>query len=68
MAFGKRESFNEDYINYTENMDMLLHDLKLWGYKSLTKEKILEICSGNFSISRLIKVEISKVLDDEDYR
>ena len=39
MAFGKRESFNEDYISYTENMDMLLHDLKLWGYESLTKEK-----------------------------
>ena len=68
MAFGKRESFNEDYINYTENMDMLLHDLKLWGYESLTKEKILEIFNRNFSISRLIKVEISKALDDEDYK
>lgn len=68
MAFGKRESFNEDYINYTENMDMLLHDLKLWGYESLTKDKILEIFNRNFSISRLIKVEISKALDDEDYR
>ncbi len=68
MTFGKRESFNEDYINYTENMDMLLHDLKLWGYESLTKDKILEIFNRNFSISRLIKVEISKALDDEDYR
>ena len=68
MDFGKRESFNEDYINYTENMDMLLHDLKLWGYESLTKEKILEIFNRNFSISRLIKVEISKALDDEDYK
>lgn len=68
MAFGKRESFNEDYINYTENMDMLLHDLKLWGYETLTKEKILEIFNRNFSISRLVKVEISKALDDEDYR
>lgn len=68
MAFGKRESFNEDYINYTENMDMLLHDLKLWGYESLTKEKILEIFNRNFSISRLVKVEISKALDDEDYK
>ena len=68
MTFGKRESFNEDYINYTENMDMLLHDLKLWGYESLTKEKILEIFNRNFSISRLIKVEISKALDDEDYK
>ena len=68
MDFGKRESFNEDYINYTENMDMLLHDLKLWGYESLTKEKILEIFNRNFSISRLVKVEISKALDDEDYK
>lgn len=39
MAFGKREHYDDELISYTENIDMLLHDLQSWGYKDLTKDK-----------------------------
>lgn len=47
MAFGKRESYNDDLISYTESVDMLLSDMRLWGFKDLTKDKLNEILQGN---------------------
>jgi hypothetical protein len=63
MAFGKRESYNDDLISYTESVDMLLHDLQSWKYKNLTKDRLNEILQGDFSIGYTVRLEIGKILD-----
>lgn len=63
MAFGKRESYNDDLISYTENVDMLLHDLQSWKYNNLTKDKLNEILQSDFSIGYAVRLEIGKILD-----
>jgi len=63
MAFGKRESFNDEYLSYTENVDMLLNDLKSMGHKSLSKENLMDILTGNFSIGRAVRMEICKIIE-----
>ena len=69
MAFGKRESYNDDLISYTESVDMLLSDMRLWGFKDLTKDKLNEILQGNsFSISRAVKMELSRILNQDIFR
>lgn len=69
MAFGKRELYGEDYIEYKESVDMLLNDLKMMGYKELTKEKLSEILTANyFSIGRAVRSEIDRILDLEKFR
>ena len=62
MAFGKRESYSDDLISYTESVDMLLADMKLWGFKELTKERLNEILQNNFSISNAIRKELYRLL------
>jgi len=63
MAFGKRESYNVNYVAYTESIDMILHDLQSMGYKSLTKEKLNEIFCNDFSVGRAVRIEICKILN-----
>lgn len=63
MAFGKRESYNDQYLSYTESVDMLLNDLISMGYKNLSKEKLMDILTSNFSIGRSVRTELCKVLD-----
>lgn len=65
MAFGKRESYSDDLISYTENVDMLLRDLQLCGHKDLTKEKLNEILQNNFSIGYAVRLAVGKILDNE---
>ena len=57
MAFGKHELYNDDIIEYKESVDMLLIDLKMMGYKKLTKEKLNEILQSDFSIGRAVRME-----------
>jgi len=62
-----RESYNDDLISYTESVDMLLSDMRLWGFKDLTKDKLNEILQGNsFSISRAVKMELNRILNKEE--
>lgn len=69
MAFGKREMYGNDIIEYTESIDMLLNDLKMMGYKGLTKERLNEILTANnFSIGRAVRFEIDRILDLEKFR
>ena len=63
MAFGKMESYGKDIIEYKENIDMILHDLKIMGYEDLTKDELIHILTGNFSIGRAIRASIRKQLD-----
>lgn len=45
---------------------MLLNDLKMMGYKELTKEKLVEILTvNNFSIGRAVRFKINRILDLE---
>lgn len=64
MAFGKHESYNENYIEYKESVDMLLSDLKMIGYKDLTKDKLITILTTNMSIGYAVRKEIRTVLDN----
>ena len=68
MAFGKKESYNDDLISYTESVDMLLHDLKSMGYKNLTKEQLNSILQNDFSIGRAVRKELDKTLDIKKLR
>jgi len=65
MAFGKSETYSEDYIEYKESVDMLLGDLKIMGYRDLTKEKLIDILTNNFSIGRAVRAEICKILKED---
>jgi len=65
MVFGKRESYNENYIEYKENVDMLLNDLKHMGYQTLTKENLITILTDNFSIGRAIRKELCGMLNSK---
>lgn len=64
MAFGKHESYNENYIEYKESVDMLLSDLKMIGYKDLTKDKLITLLTTDMSIGRAVRKEIGKILDN----
>ena len=68
MAFGKHESYNDNEISYTENVDMLLHDLQLMGYKNLTKQELANILTTDMSIGRAVRKEIDRILDDKKFR
>jgi hypothetical protein len=63
MAFGKKESFNNEYLSYKESVDMLLNDLKSMGHKNLSKEKLIDILKSNFSIGRAVRMEICKIIE-----
>lgn len=63
MAFGKHESYNENYIEYKESVDMILSDLKMIGYADLTKDRLLAILTTNMSIGRAVRREIGRILD-----
>jgi len=63
MAFGKRESYTDDVISYSESVDMLLMDMRNWGYKTLTKEKLNKILQNNFSIGRAVREELDRIFD-----
>ncbi len=63
MAFGKHESYNEIFIKYKENIDMLLIDLKLLGFPELTKDELLKILITNMSIKRAVRMEIIRILE-----
>jgi len=65
MAFGKHETFDDDLITYKESVDMILIDLKLGGYRNLTKDKLNKILQNNFSIGAAVKAEISRILDSK---
>jgi len=68
MAFGKHESYDDDIIEYKESVDHLLIDLKMMGYKGLTKEELNIILQGNFSIGGAIRRELDKILDIQKFR
>lgn len=68
MAFGKRETYNNNLITYTESVDMLLHDLKSMGHKELTKDKLNEILQNNFSIGCAVRLELGRILKMEDMK
>lgn len=68
MAFGKRELYSDDIIEYKESVDMLLNDLKMMGYKELTKEKLNSILQGDFSIGGAVRREIDSILDIQKFR
>ena len=68
MAFGKRELYTDDTISYDENVDMLLSDMKSWGYKNLTKEQLNEVLQNNFSIGRAVRKELDIILDGNKMR
>jgi hypothetical protein len=63
MAFGKHEIYNENYIEYKESVDMLLHDLKLIGHKDLTKQELINILTTDMSIGRAVRKEIDRILN-----
>ena len=63
MAFGKRETYTDDLISYTESVDMLLVNMKLWGYKNLTKEQLNKFLQDDFSIGRAVRKELDRILD-----
>lgn len=65
MAFGKKESYTDDLISYTESVDMLLADMKSWGYKNLTKEQLNKILQNDFSIGRAVRKELDRIFDIE---
>ena len=66
MAFGKHESYSDDIIEYKESVDMLLIDLKMMGYKELTKEKLNIILQGSFSIGSAVRRELCGTLDNNE--
>jgi len=65
MAFGKRESYTDDLITYTESVDMLLNDLKSIGHKEITKEELNKILQNNFSIGCAVRLELGRILKME---
>lgn len=65
MAFGKKESYTDDLISYMESVDMLLADMKSWGYKNLTKEQLNKILQNDFSIGRAVRKELDRIFDIE---
>ena len=68
MAFGKHESYSDDIIHYQESISMILSDLKMMGYKNLTKEMLIEIFTDDFSIGRAVRNEINRILDIKKLR
>lgn len=64
MAFGKYESYNENYIEYNESVDMILSDLKHMGYKDLTKDKLITLLTSDMSIGRAVRKEIMTILEN----
>jgi len=68
MAFGKKESYTDDTISYIESVDMLLSDMKAWGYKTLTKEQINEILQNDFSIGFAVRKELNRIFDIKKIR
>lgn len=67
MAFGKKESYDDDLISYTESVDMILSDLKSIGYVDLTKDKLNQILQDNyFSIGRAVRIEIRRILNKRE--
>lgn len=65
MAFGKKESYNDDLISYTESVDMILSDLKSIGYIDLTKDKVNQILQDDyFSIGRAVRIEMRRLLNE----
>ena len=65
MTFGKRESYNENYIEYKESVDMLLNDLKHMGHQTLTKENLITILTDDFSIGRAVRKELCGMLNSK---
>jgi hypothetical protein len=63
MAFGKREIFTDDLLEYAESVDMLLLDMKSWGWKNLTKEKLNFILQNEFSIGNAVRKELDRICD-----
>jgi hypothetical protein len=63
MAFGKKETYTDDLISYAESVDMLLMDMRNWGYKNLTKEKLNETLQSDFSIGFAIRKELDRIFD-----
>lgn len=63
MAFGKHESYNDDYIEYKEIVDMLLNDLKGIGCKDLTKEELMNVLTTKMSIGRAVRKEVMRLLN-----
>lgn len=64
MAFGKHESYNENYIEYKESVDMLLSDLMYSGYDTLTKKELMNLLTNNMSIGRAVRQEVIKILNE----
>lgn len=65
MAFGRHESYDENYIEYKENVDMLLHDLHGIGYKDLTKQQLLNVLSKNSFIGKAVRHKICRLLNSK---
>ena len=63
MAFGKRESYGSDIIEYKESVDMLLSDLRKSGYEDLTKEELMDVLTSNFSIGSIVRLTIKDKLE-----
>ena len=63
MAFGKRESYSNDIIEYKESVDMLLGDLRRMGYEDLTKEELMDVLTSNFSIGSIVRLTIKDKLE-----
>lgn len=64
MAFGKHESYNENYIEYKESVDMILSDLKHMGHKDLTKDELITLLTTDMSIGRAVRKEIMTILEN----
>jgi len=65
MAFGKDELYTDDLISYRESIDLLLADMKLWGYKNLTKDQLNDVLQNRFSIGRAVRCELDRIFDLE---
>lgn len=65
MAFGKHEQYSEDIISYRESVDLLLHDMKGFGYNGLTKDQLNDVLQNRFSIGGAVRRELDKIFDLE---
>lgn len=63
MAFGSSESYGDNIIEYKESVDMLLGDIRRSGYEDLTKEELVNVLTGNFSIGSTVRMALKDKLE-----
>lgn len=63
MVFGKKETYDDDLINYSENVDLILHNLRSMGHSNLTKEELNEILQNGFSIGAAVRLSLCDILN-----